>query len=139
MKYQKLLFNLLIIVLLLSTAFAGCTTMTTTPTPIDVGVVLIDNDKEVMWQGNITVEGLTPLAALDEAADAGGFEYQLNAEETYVTGIMGLQESSEGSMWLGWMFFVDGEMPLEAVSDVHLDDDSTLVWFYGSWGETPFT
>ena len=134
MKQLKLLLSLMII-FMLCFSLAGCTT---TAPPIDMGVVIMDHDKNVMWQGNITVEGLTPLDALDEASGIGGFDYSLNVENNYVTGIMDLSESSEGSVWQGWMFFVNGTMPLEAVSSVHLYDGSMLVWYYGSFGESPF-
>jgi hypothetical protein len=135
MKSLKLLPELGLIVLLFTTV-AGCTT---TASPIDIGIVIMDHDKNLMWQGNITVEELTPLAALDEASLLGGFDYEINPNGNYVTSIMNLSENSEGAMWLGWMFFVNETMPLEAVSSVHLMDGSTLVWYYGSFGESPFT
>lgn len=147
MKSEKLPFSL-VLAALLCTAAAGCTTTaptTSTAPPIDVGVVVMDHGRNVMWQGNITadgdatVEGLTPLAALDEAARDGGFTYELNAQHNYVASIMNLSESSQGGNWQGWMFFVNGTMPLDAASDVHLASGSTLVWYYGAFGEMPFS
>ena len=134
MKQLKQLLSLMMI-FVLSLSLAGCTT---TAPPMDVGMVIMDHDKNVMWQGNITVEGLTPLTALDEASGIGGFDYNLNADQNYVTSIMDLSESSEGLVWLGWMFFVNGTMPLEAATSFQMYDGSTLVWYYGSFGEDPF-
>ena len=135
MKLERLLFSLLLTALS-CIAVVGCTT---TALPIDVGVVVMDHGHNVMWQGNITVEGLTPLATLEEAAQDGGFAYELNAQGNYVTSIMNLSESSEGGNWQGWMFFVNGTMPLDAASDVHLASGSTLAWYYGAFGDSPFS
>lgn len=133
MRPEKLLLSLALAALMV--AAAGCTT---TARPIDVGIVIMDHQRQAMWQGNLTVEGLTPLAALQQAAQAGGFDYELNVQGNYVTRIMNLSENSGQAGWQGWMFFVNGTMPLSAVTDVHLSSGSTLVWYYGAFGETPF-
>jgi len=141
MMQKKLLVSLLMLVLL-STLVAGCTT-TTSPVPtVEVGFTIMDTDLSVMWSGNVTWTdnipegGPTVMDALENASMMGNFDYDVTSFEfgNYVSGIMDKTETAES----GWMFYVNESMSLEAADKTHVSTGSTILWFFGGWGDSPF-
>lgn len=56
----------------------------------------------------------------------------LEGEPSYVTSINGLGENAAGAS-SGWMYEVDGEMPMVAANEYVLEGGETVRWYYSTW------
>jgi len=82
-------------------------------------------------------ESRTALGALLKASEAKGFEVDVSGN--YVRGIGGVYEKSLGET-SGWMYSVNGEIPMVAASGYQLEPGDTLVWYFvRNYGDDPST
>jgi len=119
--------------------------------------VRVEGRNSTIWRGDVIVTNSTivddigvthiltdstALGALDEASNAGGFNYVVkdSAWGMYVYSIGG--EEPEG--WNGWMYMVDYYVPM-CGADVFILDETQLpappheevLFYWGGWGECP--
>jgi|Deesub1362B_J571_1020462.scaffolds.fasta_scaffold00065_8 prenyltransferase beta subunit len=82
-------------------------------------------------------ESRTALGALLKASELRGFGVELSG--SYVRGIGGIYEKSMGET-SGWMYSVNGEIPMLPASDYELKPEDTLLWYFvRNYGDGPST
>ena len=99
--------------------------------PVDAGIAEVRAicPSGIMFDGSVVIpEGTSALAALE----ATGLRVsKAPGAFAYVTGINGLAERITSAYpTSGWMFYVNGEMAMEACDVFVLNDGDTVLWKY---------
>ena len=117
----------------------------------DDGYLYAFGSNPIIWRGNITltkgkveirlkdgakaeVDGLSALAALWKASQAGNFSVEIvnSSWGLYVESIAGVKPVGM-SGWMYWVNYPDEPMPNVGAADYILRDGDRLVFYYGSY------
>lgn len=92
----------------------------------DSGVIL----GQISYSG---YEGMSAYDVLSAAANMNGIsvdtKWTTQYGGVYVTAIAGLEEMMVGR-WSGWMYSVNGKVPMTTASSYSVENGDTIVWYY---------
>ena len=87
-----------------------------------------DGNHSFSDSGSVTVsKNASVYTALKTFASENG--WTVNGSSSYISGINGLKEKSNGSL-SGWVYTVNGDRPSKSAGNYHLEDGDEVVWTF---------
>ena len=87
------------------------------------------------------ISGTSALAALNEAAIIGGFEYEISDEWIGSFGLFLSEVEGRGNEgydgWQFWVNYPDEDIPMAAAENYELENGDLVDWYYGGYGINP--
>lgn len=93
-------------------------------------VFRIEGDTECFYSGVEEIESGSSLKSLISGVNAKASLQILGIETDYITSIKGVSAGKYGG-WDGWLYLVNGEMPVESIANIKLYDGDEVIFFYG--------
>ena len=84
---------------------------------------------------NTEVEAITALDIVENGADICGFTYLI--EESSWGPYLKKINNEEAHDLIGWLYFVNNELPSVGANDYALEAGDEVLWYFGDWGWKP--